>query len=205
MRMTRRKSYLGLTRNEKMFFELIVEIITMTVKTITFIYKGIYMIINYFVKVIRNTYELKRIGYTLDDIDRILYSLSPRGFEVFIAELYKAKGFSVQLTPPSKDFGRDVIVKTNEGDIFIECKRWNKEHGYEIGRDICFKLLGSMKMFNATKGIICTTGKFHRNAYEVEKTVNNLELMDTEDIMCELMELDSDKINRILLKAKNVS
>lgn len=200
----KRRSYLAATRSEKMMFDLIIDTFTMMSKIIVFTVKGIYRVITYFTKVTKNMYALKKIGYSVEDMDKLLYSLSPRGFEVFIAELYKAKGYKVKLTPPSQDYGRDVIVSTDEGDIFIECKRWSK-HGEMIGRDIAFKLLGSVKMFNAAKGIICTTGIFHRNAHEVARTVDNLELMDSDDILAMLMDLDIDKINRILLKAKNVS
>jgi HJR/Mrr/RecB family endonuclease len=194
---------LGLTKNEKMAFETIIEIFSLLSKIIVFAAKGLYSMINYFIKVTNNTRALKKIGYTLDDIDKLLYSLTPRGFEVFIAELYKAKGYKVELTSETNDYGRDVILKTNEGEIFIECKRYNKDN--LVGREVAQKLLGSMQMMNASKGIICTTGNFHRNAYEVANRVNNLELMDTKDIFCELMELDANKINRVLLKAKNVS
>jgi HJR/Mrr/RecB family endonuclease len=195
---------LGLTKNEKMAFETIIETFSLLSKIIVFTAKGLYSVINYFIKVTKNTYALKKIGYTLDDIDKLLYSLTPRGFEVFIAELYKAKGYKVELTSETNDYGRDVILKTNEGEIFIECKRYSKD-GEMVGRQVAQKLLGSMQMFNASKGIICTTGRFHKNAYEVKKRVGNLELMDTKDIMCELMELNTDSINKILLKAKNVS
>jgi HJR/Mrr/RecB family endonuclease len=197
-------SILGLTRNEKMAFDMIIETFSLLSKIIVFTVKGLYKMINYFIKTTKNMYSLQNIGYNIEDLNRLLYNLSPRGFEVFIAELYKAKGYDVELTQETNDYGRDVIIKTNEGDIFIECKKYN-ENGEPVGREICQKLLGSMQMLKAKKGIVCTTGKFHRNAYEVERMVDNLELMDTKDIMCMLMELDSNKINKILLKAKNIA
>lgn len=191
------------TRNEKIACNIIIELIELLITIIAFIFKFTYSIIVYFIKTTKNMYVLNKIGYAPDEVTEIMYTLSPRGFEVFIAELYKAHGYKAILTPNGNDYGRDVILKTDDGDIFIECKRYSKDHF--VGREICQKLLGATQMFNASKGIICTTGKFNNNAYEVERMVNNLKLMDSTDIMCMFMDLDSHKISRILLKSKNVS
>jgi HJR/Mrr/RecB family endonuclease len=142
-------------------------------------------------------------SYSHDEVAQMLYSLSPRGFEVLIAELHIEKGYNAILTPIGNDYGRDVIVKTREGDIFIECKRFEKNN--YVGREIAQKLLGSMQMFNAVKGIICTTGRFHPNAYEVAGMVNNLLLLDTNDIVDMILELSNSKINRIFSKAKSIA
>lgn len=200
----RNNGILSLTRNEQLAFNIIFEIISALATIIKFIGKGIYKLVRFNIKTVKNLYALQKIGYSTDDIDNLLYSLSPRGFEVFVAELYKAHGYKTELTPPQQDYGRDVILKTDEGDIFIECKKYAKDNE-SLGREVAQKLLGSMQMFGAIKGIIITTGKFHKNAYEVERMVSNLELMDTTDIMVMLMELDTDVISRILLKAKNAA
>lgn len=199
-----RYSSFGLSRNERIFFSMIIGSVTFLFKAIIFIVKGTYKFIMCASKSIKNLYMIRKTGFAPNNLDELLYKLSPRGFEVFIAELYKAQGHKVILTKESNDYGRDVIVETDEDKIFIECKRYNKNSGSLIGREICQKLLGSMQMFNASKGIICTTGKFHKNAYEVKAMVDNLELMDSIDILAMLMKLDLDKIKRIILKAQNI-
>lgn len=200
----RRNSLFSISRTDRIFLDTIIDLFYTLSRIAKFIYRNICKSTHLTVKTIRNINALKKIGYTTDNIYNILYSLSPRGFEIFVAELYKAQGYNVVLTQNSNDYGRDVILKTNAGDIFIECKRYSNGN-LALGREIAQKLLGSVQRFGAIKGIIITTGQFHKNAYEVERMVNNLELIDIDDIMIMLMKLDTEKISRILLKAKNVA
>lgn len=55
-------------------------------------------------KVIQILFELKNNPL-------YVYQLSPREFEEVVAELFKAKGYEVKLTPATRDGGRDIIVK----------------------------------------------------------------------------------------------
>lgn len=139
--------------------------------------------------------------HTVNDMYNELYSLSSREFEILISELYKSKGYNTTLTNAKNDYGRDVVVQTSSGKIFIECKRFASNN--YVGREIAQKLLGSMQMFNADRGIIYTTGKFNENAYEVARMVNNLELRGAEEILSMLYELDEATVNRIFFKARN--
>ncbi|AYF76088.1 restriction endonuclease [Nocardia yunnanensis] len=43
-----------------------------------------------------------------------LFSLSPREFEVLVANLYKVMGYKVILTAPQRDGGRDVIAERSK-------------------------------------------------------------------------------------------
>jgi restriction system protein len=57
-----------------------------------------------------------------------LYSLHQRKFEEFVAAIFKNNGFSVQLTPETRDKGVDIIAierssLTGESIHLIECKR----------------------------------------------------------------------------------
>ena len=113
-----------------------------------------------------NQRELKAIGYDLDKIMNLVHIISPRQFEVFICELFHQPGFKSQVTPSGNDYGRDVILNDN---IFVECKHYGEDN--YVGREICQKLLGSVQMFKAKKGIIVTTGPYNRNAYEVAAKV----------------------------------
>ena len=42
-----------------------------------------------------------------------MLKLSPREFEMFVAELFAREGFDVELTPPSRDGGCDILAVSN--------------------------------------------------------------------------------------------
>jgi len=151
-------------------------------------------------KGIRNIIYSKKNGtYDCMDIMKIIENkLNPRQFEIFICELLKAKGHKAVLTPKGNDYGRDIVVNN---DVFIECKHYSKNN--LVGREICQKLLGSAQMLGAKKCIIVTTGKYHKNAYEVRNMVNNLNFWDSNNILEMLLDIPSDKVNRIIVKTLN--
>lgn len=60
-------------------------------------------------------------------------------------------------------------------------------------------------MFNADKGIIVSTGKFHKNSFEVAHNVKNLKLMDKGDIKNMLYTLDSEQVQKVMFKLNNAS
>lgn len=196
----RKSSILSLSRNEKKAFNLIADLIRMLIYIVTGICKGIWQASRYVQKIRINQRELKAIGYDLDKIMNLVDTITPRQFEVLICELFHQHGYKAQLTPPGNDYGRDVILNDN---IFVECKHYNKNN--YVGREICQKLLGSMQMFNAEKGIIVTTGPYHKNAYEVAAKVDNLQLMDSYDIQRMILDLKSDQISKIIMRTLNAS
>ena len=66
----------------------------------------------------------------------------PTSFEELIADIFRAKGYEVVLTPKSKDGGFDIqaFQKTNTGTLLtlIDCKRYaaNRTIGVEIVRGL---------------------------------------------------------------------
>lgn len=199
---------LGLSRNERQIlvgiFQLIRFISILTIE----IFKGLYKAFAHIQKLVINYHRAYSNGYDLNILLDKVHKLTPRQFEILMAELFKCQGYdSVKLTQYVHDYGRDIILKrkTKNGTetIYVECKYYSPNN--VIGRDICFKLLGSMQMFNADKGIVCSTGKFHKNSIEVANTVNNLELMNIDDIKRMIFKLNAEQIQRVMFQLDNVS
>jgi restriction system protein len=96
----------------------------------------------------------------------IVFDLDPRKFEEISAELFTRLGYSVTLTPTSKDGGKDLIVvqSTDLSSImtFVECKRYAREN--PVGLEIVERLLGVVERGKATSGLILTTSTFTRGA-----------------------------------------
>jgi len=206
----RKHNLLGITRGERNAFEIIVKFIQMIIYIIRGIIKGIIECSIYIRKMSKSHRALKGIGYNLNNILDMIYEINPRQFEIFCAELFRQCGKydNVEITQASHDYGRDVIcTRKNNGFkeiTFVECKHYNKD-GFKIGREIAQKLLGSCQMLNADKGIIITTGTYHRNAYEVAGRVNNLVLMDITDIENMIFNLEPSQVSKVILRTLNAS
>lgn len=151
-------------------------------------------------KGIKKSRYTKHTGYTYMGLLNHIGNLSPRQFEVFCCELYKALGYKCTLTKATNDYGRDVIVKKDGKTIFIECKHYSKSS--KVTRDICLKLIGSVTTFNADGGIIISTGDFTRTCYEMSNRVDNLELVGYTDIMDMLFNLNPIVVTKIIDRVK---
>lgn len=92
--------------------------------------------------------------------------MTPREFEVFIARLFEAMGYRVELTPPSRDYGVDIIAWKDTDTIAVQVKKYS--HGNNVGSADIQKLLGAMsfKRYRANKGVIVTTSDFTVHALE---------------------------------------
>jgi restriction system protein len=114
----------------------------------------------------------------LDDGTEALYRLSPRELELLVAALYQELGYAVQLTPPSRDGGRDVIaVRQTPGQrevIEIECKT----HTSPIGVQYVRQLRGVIERHRANRGVLVTIGRFTRGARTETDDDTRLELID---------------------------
>jgi len=56
-----------------------------------------------------------------------LLRLSPGEFEEIVGDMYRKLGYSVERTPMTNDFGRDLILKKDGQTTFVECKRYDRD------------------------------------------------------------------------------
>lgn len=92
---------------------------------------------------------------------------TPYKFEKFIAELFKKMGYDVELTPPAKDYGVDVVAKKGENAIAIQVKKYAK--GNYVGAKDVQQALGAMWKVKADHAIFITTSGFSVYAREQAK------------------------------------
>lgn len=111
-----------------------------------------------------------------------LYTLPPRRFEELIASIFRQNGFSVELTPETRDGGIDIIAVQKSaitgGTLhLIECKRYSPQNLVGIG--VVQRMLGVVEQHSATQGLIVTTSGFSRDAHLVaERAQHRLVLHD---------------------------
>lgn len=102
----------------------------------------------------------------------LLYEIEPRKFEMLVAELLADMGYEVELTPESRDGGRDILAAFNlpHGKILtlVECKRFNPQR--KVGIDILERFLWVLdRKDKASCGLIATTSYFSPESIAIEK------------------------------------
>jgi restriction system protein len=103
---------------------------------------------------------LRILEFLVREPDAVL-QMSPRDWEQFIAGCYDSDGYSVTLTPPSGDYGRDVIAeKPGVGTIRVldQVKRYKPGHLVTAEEVRAFLFVAQAD--KATKGFITTTSDF---------------------------------------------
>lgn len=89
--------------------------------------------------------------------------LTPRKFEELVAELFRGKGYDIELTPPTADGGFDIRAVHRQAVgtamVLIECKRYSQK---KAGLGVVRGLYGVVESERATRGIIATTSVFTR-------------------------------------------
>lgn len=111
----------------------------------------------------------------------LMYTISPRNFELLVAELLHRLGYEIEVTPPSKDGGVDIYAaKSSELGHFmllVECKRYARSKPVKV--DVVRALHGNVHAKRATSGVVVTTSTFTRGARDFQRELRHqLELRD---------------------------
>lgn len=96
----------------------------------------------------------------------LMYQLRPRLFEELVAHIMADHGFEVELTPPTKDGGFDIVARLeNPMGVFlvlVECKRYAPDR--KVGVEVVRGLYGVTEMHRAHQGIVVTSSSFTKGA-----------------------------------------
>jgi hypothetical protein len=100
-----------------------------------------------------------------------LYELDPRRFEELVAELYRRRGFTVELTPASNDGGADLLVARHDelgrSLHVVQCKRYAARR--KVGPSLVRELIGTVDHRRASAGVLLTTSFFTPGARNLER------------------------------------
>lgn len=106
---------------------------------------------------------------------RRAHELNPREFERVVAELLTRQGYSVELTPATRDGGFDIRAASDNalGSFLylVECKKYAERR--PVGVQIVRNLAGVVHATGATAGILVTTSSFTRDAHEFRHTIEH--------------------------------
>jgi hypothetical protein len=115
-----------------------------------------------------------------------VYDLSPRRFELLVADIFSTMGFGVEVTKSSHDGGRDLILfNDGENQAIVEVKRYRNKVGVNLIR----QLRGVQLRDDIKKAILVTTSHFTSVAIRESRARNpvqhgfEMNLVDAEDLM----------------------
>ena len=127
----------------------------------------------------------------ISETPRLVYDLSPRRFEELVAELYRRRGFEVQLTPSTGDEGVDVYAIRHDelgtSLTVVQCKRYSAAK--KIGVGLVRELQGTILNTGASAGVLLTTSFFTKGARRLEERFKYQLALHDYDSLQELLRL----------------
>lgn len=121
--------------------------------------------------------ETKPHRFCIGDVDR----MDGRAFEIFIAELFEKKGYSVSLTPSSGDFGIDVIIEDDFTKIGIQTKCYSAN----VPNSAVQEAVTGIRHYGLDKAMVATNSYFQPSAKTLAKE-NNVILWDRKRLKKEI-------------------
>lgn len=110
--------------------------------------------------------------------------MSGRKFEEYLQALLKAKGYYVQLTPASGDYGADLILSTKGRKIIVQAKRYKKNVGVKAVQEIA----SAKSHYKADECWVITNSFYTEQAKKLASS-NQVRLIDRKQLMnCMLQE-----------------
>ena len=131
-----------------------------------------------------------------EGLENYLLKLKPRQFEYLINNLYKNMGYETEITPATRDGGKDVIAKINREDgketVYVECKLYKTS---KLRLSTVRDLYGVIQKDNINRGVVFCTGYVNQSIRESEERI---QVWDLEQIILLLnAHLGSDWYKRI--------
>ena len=94
--------------------------------------------------------------------------MNPRDFEHFVAELFRMKGYEVDVTSASSDGGVDAIATRGDEKLAIQAKMYGGS-SRKVNRQTVAELNGSMALMDCTGAVIATDGELLPEAIHAAK------------------------------------
>lgn len=98
---------------------------------------------------------------TIKDIDY----MDGRDFEIFIAEFFEKRGYEVELTPSSGDYGIDVIIKSEFSKVGIQTKCYNDK----VPNAAVQEAVTGISHYGLDKAMVITNSYFQPSAIRLAK------------------------------------
>jgi len=104
--------------------------------------------------------------------------MSGRKFEEYLQVLLKAKGYYVELTPASGDYGADLILSIKDKKIIVQAKRYKGNVGIRAVQEIA----SAKSYYKADECWVITNSFFTEQARKLASS-NKVRLIDRKQLM----------------------
>jgi hypothetical protein len=160
---------------------------------IYFILKGIWDKLKNITSVFSLPKRPKVHSVAIEEIDK----MSGTQFELFLSKLYDGLGYFSEVTPPTGDFGADVIIIKNKTKTVIQAKCYGE--GQSVGVEAINEVCGGAGYWNAQKKMVITNRYFTKSAI-LSAERNNVRLINREDLQLLLREYRESLENKNLFR-----
>lgn len=92
--------------------------------------------------------------------------MTPEQYEKLVASGFEKKGYKVELTPSTNDYGVDIFLEKNSRKIAVQVKMFGNT-SRKVNRRMVMEFYGAKDYFECAEGIIVTNGKILSDAKEV--------------------------------------
>jgi hypothetical protein len=96
----------------------------------------------------------------------ILPSMTPSQYEAMVAEYFRQKGYQVELTSYTNDYGVDCFASRGNERIAVQAKMYGRGTR-SVNRMMVMELCGAMHYFDCTKAMLVTDGNLLPDAWQV--------------------------------------
>lgn len=129
--------------------------------------------------------EFLAAEYELEQHRKQIENMSPRDFELFVGNIFTKFGYSVKITPQTRDGGQDIIATKADPipfTLIIECKHWGMNHKVDVS--VVRGVFGVQTAMQANQSVIVTSSKFTKDAKKfAEDRKNLMALWDVDDLL----------------------
>jgi hypothetical protein len=100
-----------------------------------------------------------------------VFKLTSRQYEELVAELLDDMGYEVELTPATRDGGKDILasIKTPTAKLLclVEAKRYRQDR--KLGVGLVRSLYGTLHDYQANSAMLVTTSTYSKDAYALQQ------------------------------------
>ena len=100
-----------------------------------------------------------------------MFDLPPRKFEELVAEALSDLGYEVELTPATRDGGKDILayMTTPHGRVLslVEVKKYRQDR--PVGIELVRSLFGTLIDADASSAMLVTTSSFSPDAHAFQR------------------------------------
>lgn len=118
--------------------------------------------------------ERRYLNSPLSKIDK----MSGEEFETYLKIYFESKGYKVERTPLSNDYGADLVCKDKYETVVVQAKRYEAS----VGNSAVQEVVAAKEYYEADRCIVITNSYFTKNAYALAEA-NNVELWDRDDLV----------------------